>query len=105
MAIWRRSRGKTVEFLFGVERFGECRLVSGPGGDGVVVPLLSGDNVAARESGESTLRVGVAVVEGLENSGDGDGARGVMLLRYRPIAAITEAVTDQMLGVGVEGAL
>lgn len=28
-----------------------------------------------------------------------------MLLRYEPIAAITEAVADQMLGIGIKGAL
>ena len=28
-----------------------------------------------------------------------------MLLRYEPVAAITEAVADQMLGVGIKGAL
>jgi len=28
-----------------------------------------------------------------------------MLLRYEPIAAITEAVADQMLGIGIKGAI
>ena len=42
-------------------------------------------------------------------AGEHDGLDAVinnaMLLRYEPIAAITEAVADQMLGVGIKGAL
>ena len=66
--------GQAVEFLLGVERFGECGLARGPRRHSVVLLLLSGDDVAAREPGQLTLRVGVAVVEALQSGGDGDGA-------------------------------
>jgi NAD(P)-dependent dehydrogenase (short-subunit alcohol dehydrogenase family) len=42
-------------------------------------------------------------------AGEHQGLDGVinnaMLLRYEPLAAITEAVADQMLGIGIKGAL
>ena len=40
-----------------------------------------------------------------EHSGLDAVINNAMLLRYEPISAITEAVADQMLGVGIKGAL